>query len=218
MSDVPLISCVMPTARRRDFLAQSIAYFQAQDYPNKELVIVEDGEISNWDLARGRDNVGYHYIPGTHTIGAARNLACSIARGEIICHWEDDDIFGPHRLSKQVAPLLAHHAEATAMKMSLVFDQQTGTYWRCSDEEHARLFAHDVRSGTLMYWASAWRLGLRYKDCSRGEDVAFLEHLLACGHRLAQVVDPASYICVRHAHNTTDTFTYDEHWTQVEPG
>jgi hypothetical protein len=36
----PLISCVMPTPGRLHFVAQAIAYFRRQDYPNRELVIV----------------------------------------------------------------------------------------------------------------------------------------------------------------------------------
>ena len=41
---LPLVSCVMPTANRRPYVAQAIRYFQRQDYPNKELVILDDGE------------------------------------------------------------------------------------------------------------------------------------------------------------------------------
>jgi len=40
----PLVSCLMPTmARRRLFVPQAIRYFQRQNYPNKELLIVDYG-------------------------------------------------------------------------------------------------------------------------------------------------------------------------------
>jgi glycosyltransferase involved in cell wall biosynthesis len=34
----------MPTRNRRRFVSQAIGYFLRQDYPNKELVVVDDGE------------------------------------------------------------------------------------------------------------------------------------------------------------------------------
>ena len=39
----PLVSCVMPTADRRQWVPQAIRNFQQQNYPNRELLIVDDG-------------------------------------------------------------------------------------------------------------------------------------------------------------------------------
>ena len=38
-----LVSCVMPTHNRRDFILTAIDCFLNQTYPEKELVIVDDG-------------------------------------------------------------------------------------------------------------------------------------------------------------------------------
>src|SRR5947207_144911 len=106
MSEYPLISCIMPTRNRRAFLAQAVKLFLAQDYPNKELVTLEDGEECNWDVMAGTN---YHYLGNTHlTIGYKRNFAMwsRIAHGDILCHWDDDDYYGPQRLSVQVQPIL----------------------------------------------------------------------------------------------------------------
>jgi hypothetical protein len=43
---VPLVSCIMPTANRRRFVPEAIRLFLAQDYLEKELVILDDGEDS----------------------------------------------------------------------------------------------------------------------------------------------------------------------------
>jgi glycosyltransferase involved in cell wall biosynthesis len=40
----PSVSCIVPTANRRRFVPHAIRYFLAEDYPNKELIIVGDGE------------------------------------------------------------------------------------------------------------------------------------------------------------------------------
>ena len=40
----------MPTRNRRAFVGQAIAYFQRQDYPARELIIVDDGDDPVGDL------------------------------------------------------------------------------------------------------------------------------------------------------------------------
>jgi hypothetical protein len=46
----PLVSCIMPTAHRRVFVPQAIRYFLRQDYPNRELIIADDGTDAIGDL------------------------------------------------------------------------------------------------------------------------------------------------------------------------
>src|SRR5205807_629877 len=91
-NSLPRISCICPTANRGAFLAQSIHYFEEQDYPNKELIIIEDGDEMNGELCQKHT---YHFIPGRHSIGGKRNLGGEIATGTIFCHWDDDDYYGP---------------------------------------------------------------------------------------------------------------------------
>jgi len=50
----PLISCIMPTYNRRPFLPLALRCFLDQDYPNKELIIVDDGEDRRCDGYAGR--------------------------------------------------------------------------------------------------------------------------------------------------------------------
>lgn len=211
-----LISCIMPsTSTRRDFVPRAIKMFLAQDYPQKELILVDDGTIHEnlSELVPDQRGIEYVYIDrllcdATLTLGAKRNLACSLARGSIICHVDDDDWYSPARLSRQVEPILRGDADCTAMKMSHTLDLSTGTLYQCPEAAHKALFAHDVRSGTLMYKASYWRDGLSYPNVSRGEDVAFLHGLVARGARLQQIVSPESYICVRHGGNVSDGLDY----------
>jgi len=39
-------------------------------------------------------------------VGAKRNLACDLANGDIIVHWDDDDWMADWRLSYQVEQLM----------------------------------------------------------------------------------------------------------------
>ena len=57
---LPLVSCIMPTADRRRFVPQAIRNFLAQDYAERELVILDDGADSIADLGTRRRTHSLH--------------------------------------------------------------------------------------------------------------------------------------------------------------
>ncbi len=75
----PLISCVLPTYNRRGFLPHAIHYFLRQDYPNKELVVIDDGGDAVDDLIPGIRSIRYIRLPQKITLGAKLNLCCEKA-------------------------------------------------------------------------------------------------------------------------------------------
>jgi glycosyltransferase involved in cell wall biosynthesis len=54
-----LVSCIMPTAERRQFIVASVRLFLAQDYSDKELIVVDDGAESIADLIPRVSHVRY---------------------------------------------------------------------------------------------------------------------------------------------------------------
>jgi len=109
---VALVSCIMPTRNRPHFAGQSISYFLRQDYPQRELIVLDDGDEPIADLIPRDDRVHYVRLPQRRPVGAKRNLACEISRGELIAHWDDDDWMAADRLSLQVNQLLHSGADA----------------------------------------------------------------------------------------------------------
>src|SRR5262249_51867830 len=87
----PLVSCIMPTLKRRRFVPRAIEYFLRQDHPAKELVILDDGSDPVADLIPEHPAIVYRRLEHRLVLGAKRNMACEMARGEIIAHWDDDD-------------------------------------------------------------------------------------------------------------------------------
>src|SRR5258708_4663268 len=104
-AETPLVSCIMPTADRRRFVPLALHYFMAQDYANRELVVLDDGADSIADLMPDDPRVRYERLAGRRSLGEKRNLCIERARGELIMHWDDDDWMAPHRISYQVAEL-----------------------------------------------------------------------------------------------------------------
>jgi hypothetical protein len=199
----PLVSCVMVTgAGRRRFVERSILYFERQDYPNRELVVLDDGpdDLSDAMPAGAR----YRRIPAPLSIGAKRNLGCELARGEIIAQWDDDDWYSPERLSRQLEPLLDDRAEVTGLTAEVFFDLRRWEFWTCTAELHRRLFVGDVSGGTLVYWRGVWERLSQYPDTSLAEDADFLFGAMQRGARLERIggVDRPAYIYLRHGQNT----------------
>lgn len=84
MDAFPLISCIMPTANRRRFVPQAIRYFQAQDYPNREEVILDDGADSIEDLIPDDPCIRYIRQTGKRTLDRKRNEAVEACQGRFI--------------------------------------------------------------------------------------------------------------------------------------
>jgi glycosyltransferase involved in cell wall biosynthesis len=107
-ASLPLVSCICPTYNRppryQHLLEEAIASFLRQDYPNKELIVLNDcpGQELTCDEPGVRVvNVAERYP----SIGDKQNAAVGLARGELIAPWDDDDISLPWRLSLSVARL-----------------------------------------------------------------------------------------------------------------
>jgi hypothetical protein len=205
----PLVSCIMPTYNRRRFLSFTLRQFQAQDYPHKELVIVDDGSDPVGDLVENVPGVHYLRLSTRAPIGAKRNLACRHARGTIIAHWDDDDWYAPDRLRYQVMPILAGTGDLTGLENAFVLELPGGALWRTKPELHARMFIGNVHGGTLVYRRALWSEGVRYPEVNLAEDARLLQLALRRGNRLVPLSNPGVFVYVRHGQNA---------WRECTPG
>ena len=199
---LPLVTAIMPTRERPEFALQAVRYFCAQDYPNKELVVLEDGTPSL--AGRLPDDPRIRHIAtgaAPRSIGAMRNEACRLARGDIVAHWDDDDWYGPGRLTRQVAAIRAGEADITALRGSLILDLPAWRFWRCRPDLHRRLFVRDVHGGTLVYRRRVWEEKAQFPDRTLAEDAIFLEQAVRKGARLQAVEAEGIFVYVRHGAN-----------------
>ena len=201
----PLVSCIMPTFNRRPFIGRALALFAGQDYPRRELVIVDDGDDAIGDLVAGAEAVRYVRAGGRSSIGRKRNIACEHARGEIIAHWDDDDWYAPSRLREQIAPIVAGNADLTGLAATCVYDSASNVFWTLSRDLHRRAFAGDVHGGTLVYRRSILR-HLAYPDASLAEDAWLLRTAMGRGHRLLRIETEGLFVYTRHATNAWRAF------------
>jgi len=217
---LPLVSCILPTRDRGHFLRQSIRYFQQQDYPARELIIVDDGAENRSEQIPDDPSIRYLHVWPPKSIGAKRNRACALAHGTYIVQWDDDDWYGPGRLRAQVLPLIAGEADITGLTARIFFDLPRWQFWICTPDLHARLFFGDVHGGTLAFHRNVWERIACYPDASLAEDAAFLRQAIRRGARLCKIPGDGRFIYLRHGGNAW-SFRCGDHvdprgWLRIE--
>lgn len=179
-----LVSAIMPTRGRHEFAAAAIGQWLAQTYPYTELIILDDINCRSFRSEPFFPNVRYMVSP-LKDIGPKRNLACAIAAGEVIAHWDDDDIYAPDRIEDQLTRLVESGAEITGY-CPLVFVNEAGEQW-----EYRSGNPHYAPGATLMYRRSAWE-SKPFTPVHTGEDTAFIAGRNAVvvpggGHMMARI-------------------------------
>jgi glycosyltransferase involved in cell wall biosynthesis len=109
------VTCLCLTRNRRQWLPQAIRLYQAQTYPNRELLILADGDDVR-DIVPDDPSIRLLQLEGHAEIGTKRNLGCSRALGDVIAVWDDDDYSSPDRLSDQVGRLQSSGKSVTGYR------------------------------------------------------------------------------------------------------
>ncbi len=104
-----MVSVVIPTYNRAEMLVQAVDSVLAQDYPNFELIIIDDGSSDHTAqlLKNYSQRLCYHY-QSRQGVSAARNRGTRLAKGKYICFLDSDDLWQPKKLSRQAAFMEAH--------------------------------------------------------------------------------------------------------------
>jgi glycosyltransferase involved in cell wall biosynthesis len=198
----PLVSCIMPTRGRIDFVLQSIRYFQRQTISTTELLILDDGPLDLASRMPFDSRIRYLRSAPGQSIGVKRNQGVESARGRFIAHWDDDDWYAPTRLETQIAPLAAGTADISGLISGTFLVLPSWQFWKVTAALHRRLFVGDVHGGTLVYDRRVWDRGTRYPDSSLAEDAAFLREALRRQARLTRLLGDREFIYIRHEGNS----------------
>ncbi|HEU0301091.1 MAG TPA: glycosyltransferase [Longimicrobium sp.] len=205
----PLVSCLMPTADRRRFVPRAIQHFLRQDYPHRELVIVDDGADAIADLVPDDPRIRYERTGRARTLGAKRNLACSLARGALLAHWDDDDWMADDRLSRQVAALEEARAEVCGLSVVRFFDPVQRRAWEYRWGDRSRPW---VSGNTLLYRRDLWKRH-PFPELNEGEDTRWVWSLPAGA--LLPLRDPGWFAALVHPRNTSRKQTRGPSWTPL---
>ena len=194
---LPLVSAIMPTYNRPRYVSQAINCFLQQSYSPIELVILDGGE-SIEDLIPDDKRIRYFRLPRKLRYGEKLNHCCSLALGEVICHWDDDDFSAASRVEEQVGLLLTSHKSMVGYHSALCFDERSKRVFRYSGIENRAL------GSSLCYLKSYWRenpfLGLQ-----SGAD-NYMTQTAASQNCLLSVPGEAQMVFRIHPGNTSPKF------------
>ena len=215
-----LVTVTVPTCGRVAFSRVTLDMIAAQDYPNIEVLFVDDGKPGSLVSAlREKYDVEVHSQieggePNTYkatgplrranglsvvvlelgrgpslSIGEKRYAAAQRARGSVLVHWDDDDLFPPERVRLQALPILAGKTQVTVLGHSFFGDLPVGNVYSS--------YTNPIFLGSLAY-SRELALNLGFADISLGEDLDFADRAVAGCNRLLVVRDVDS-IYSRHS-------------------
>jgi len=162
-----LVSCIMPTHNRRDLIRVALTCYLSQDWPDKELVVVDDGADMVRELVKQLvPDAVYVHLAEKQMIGTKRNLACQAACGDVICHFDDDDWSAAGRVRDQVTRLLESGKQMTGY--------HSITYWNGARAYRYASAVPQYAVGTTMCYEKRFWETHRFPATSYAEDNALV--------------------------------------------
>jgi len=108
MNTVPSVSVIVATYNRADIINETVESILNQTFKNFELIVIDDGSTDNTEevVNSYKDN-RLQYIKIDNWGGPAkpRNIGIKQSKGTYIAFCDDDDIWSPQKLEKQIESL-----------------------------------------------------------------------------------------------------------------
>jgi len=166
------ISCLMATYGRYSRVCEALACFLAQDYEDRELVILNNHHVP---LYFDHPLVKIINEPGHETLGHCRQRLLDFADGEFLRTWDDDDLYTPWAISQGVEAIgngeawkptrswatdgpetfhLRHNAFEASTTWRTDFVKRYGYQLTAGDEHKLLLRAANMATDEVGYWAS----------------------------------------------------------------
>ena len=202
---MPRVSCLMVTANRRQLAQRAVNCFIRQRYPNRELVVIDDGQEDYTPLFRTihPEDITYIKIPKDPdmVLGKLRNMALDHAAGDYIIQWDDDDWYHPNRISIQ-AGYLDEGYDACCLAASLMHLDNPDFF----SLPYIGYLPNGI-PGSIMHKRSE---DVRYPEYRRAEDTVYLREWMK--YRYAKLPEQHAGLFIRCFHGT-NTWE-EEHFTR----
>ncbi len=105
----PLVSVIIPTYNRLEFLKEAIASVQRQTYAPLEIIVVDDGSNDKTEEKIPYLFPSITFLRQSHQgVSAARNKGIKQAKGSYIAFLDSDDLWLPRKLEEEMNILQAN--------------------------------------------------------------------------------------------------------------
>jgi glycosyltransferase involved in cell wall biosynthesis len=208
----PLVSVILTTRDRPNFIRTALACYQHQTYGHRELIVVDDGDRHPVALSL-LEPLGAKLVradPGT-PLGSKLNLGCAEAGGALCQKMDDDDWYGPLFLERMVSTFLESAWQSTCrpaiafLTPFLFFDL---VRW-----EVRRSVENNVPGATFLFPRIDW-MERPFRPLPGDEDVWFLLDQIRNGTKMVRVRALEQFMAVRHRGFSSDRgHTWVNQWT-----
>lgn len=169
---VPLVSVIINTRNDVEYIRDTIDSVYAQTYQNFEILVYDNAsQVDVKQSVHGYDErLHYHRSDIALTLGAARNAALHLARGELIDFLDADDLFLPDKLSLQI-PYFANEAVGLVFGISEHFVVENGVPKTTELVEAPNLSSH-VFAQLLEQFFISWDTAI-FRTVCLGDDPSY---------------------------------------------
>ena len=120
----PLVTVVIPTYNRREYLPGALKSVRNQTYRNLEIIVVDDGSTDGTDAMLKREQ-GIMFLRQQNSgPSAARNTGIGAARGEFVAFLDSDDYWLPHKIELQMGRMLKNQRLGIVGCASFICDRE----------------------------------------------------------------------------------------------
>lgn len=206
----PLVSIVAPCYNAEKYLEDAIKSIFAQDYPNFEVIIVDDGSSDN-SIALLKQLQQTHdfqlYSQANQGVSAALNHGLRYAKGDYVSTPDLDDIMLPESLRIRV-DYLDQHPKVGCVGALIIYMDSDGNTIKQQQRDQIRTYDFDqILSGAVvigapvaLYRMSAMRSAGFYAPNLRVQDFQMTLRIARLGYEVHELP-----VCVtryrRHANN-----------------
>jgi hypothetical protein len=190
-----MISSILAT-NRPALVPQAIAQWRAQDYADRELVIVQNADESQSLVPDGIASV---IAPAGTLLGAKLNLGIASAKGELFHKWDDDDLYATGFLTRGVTALADGKTDFCTWTRNLIqFPTETRV-----------ILWFGVGGSSIFTRKLAAKCP--YRDVASDVDGGLVQDLRKAGFRAVGVADsPTLFTYVRNGANLWKTMPWGE--------
>lgn len=142
MSNNPMVSVIVPTFNRPEFLRRALNSIFEQTHRNYEAVVINDGGEDVASIAAEFPKTTYISLDKNRGLPAARNVGLRRAKGTWIAYLDDDDWFYPHHL--QILVSWIHKARFVYSDAHLMNYRGEKKLFMSVDPDPGNILSHNI--------------------------------------------------------------------------
>jgi glycosyltransferase involved in cell wall biosynthesis len=186
---VTTVSAIVPTFNRAHLLPRTIQSILKQDYPDIEIIIVNDGSTDDTnavirDLNQQSKRPIHAFSQSNSGCASARNHGLRMATGNLIAFLDSDDTWTPTAVSSLAETLETHHADFVYSPAIEVFPDGREILnvpvaaGRPTDLAREYFFSTNIRNGSVLFKKSVLtKVGTLNENLRHNEDSDFIQRL-----------------------------------------